>query len=69
VATVAAYVDGFNLYYGIKNRYGRRHLWLDVVELVSQLRADDQIVLVRYFTAIVKDEPAAAQNSTTTSKR
>ena len=62
MASVAAYIDGFNLYYGIKNKYGRRHLWLDVVELVRQLRADDRITLVRYFSAIVKNEPAAAQN-------
>ena len=62
MASVTAYIDGFNLYYGIKNKYGRRHLWLDVVELVRQLRADDHVVLVRYFSAIVKNEPAAAQN-------
>ena len=29
---VAAYIDGFNLYYGMKSRFGRRYMWLDVVE-------------------------------------
>ncbi|MDH6465112.1 uncharacterized LabA/DUF88 family protein [Micromonospora sp. A200] len=62
MATVAAYIDGFNLYYGMKNKYGRKHLWLDVVELVRQLRPKDQVGVVRYFSAIVKNEPAAAQN-------
>jgi uncharacterized LabA/DUF88 family protein len=62
VATVAAYIDGFNLYYGMKSKYGRKHLWLDVVELVRRLRPRDQVVRVRYFSAIVKNEPAAAQN-------
>jgi uncharacterized LabA/DUF88 family protein len=62
VATVAAYVDGFNLYYGIRSKYGHKYLWLDVVELIRQLRPADQVVSVRYFSAIVKSEPAAAQN-------
>ena len=60
--TVAAYVDGFNLYYGMKSRYGRKHMWLDVVELVRQLRPADEVEVVRYFTAIVKNEPPAATN-------
>lgn len=59
---LAAYIDGFNLYYGMKSKYGRRDLWLDVVELIRQLRPRDDLVKVRYFSAIVKNEPAAAQN-------
>jgi NYN domain-containing protein len=62
VAAATAYIDGFNLYFGMKNKYGRRHLWLDVVELIRQIRPKDQIAHVRYFTAIVKNEPAAAEN-------
>jgi hypothetical protein len=62
VGTIAAYVDGFNLYYGMRNKYGRRHLWLDVVGLVRRLRAADRVVVVRYFSAIVKKEPVAARN-------
>jgi hypothetical protein len=62
VGTVAAYIDGFNLYYGMRNKYGRRHLWLDVVGLVRQLRAGDHVVVVRYFSAIMKKELVAARN-------
>jgi hypothetical protein len=62
VAAVAAYIDGFNLYYGLKGKYRRRYLWLDVVELVRRVRPADQVVVVRYFTAVVKGEPAAAAN-------
>jgi hypothetical protein len=65
VGTVAAYIDGFNLYYGMKSMYRRKYMWLDVVELVRRLRPGDQVVVVRYFTAIVKNEPAAAANQTT----
>jgi uncharacterized LabA/DUF88 family protein len=60
VATVAAYIDGFNLYYGMKTKFAHRYLWLDVVRLVQHLRPDDEIVAVRYFTALVKAEPDAA---------
>ena len=35
---VAAYIDGFNLYYGMKDAFGRKYLWLDV-EALCQLRA------------------------------
>ncbi|MFI1952981.1 NYN domain-containing protein [Streptomyces xinghaiensis] len=56
----AVLVDGFNLYHGMKRQRGRRYLWLDHVELASRLRPRDQIVDVRYFTAPVLDDAAAA---------
>lgn len=56
----AVLVDGFNLYYGMKEQRGRRYLWLDHVELASRLRPRDQIVDVRYFTAPVLDDLGAA---------
>jgi hypothetical protein len=58
VPTVIAYVDGFNLYYGLRDKYRRKYLWLDLERLVQRLRPNDQIVAVRYFTALVRDEPA-----------
>lgn len=61
MATVAAYIDGFNLYYGMKKKYGRRFLWLDPVDLVQRLRPNDQVTRVRYFSALVKNEPEAAK--------
>jgi uncharacterized LabA/DUF88 family protein len=60
MATVAAYIDGFNLYYGMKTKFARKYLWLDVVELVRRLRPDDEVVAVRYYTALVKGGPDAA---------
>lgn len=62
MSTVAAYIDGLNLYYGMKAKYGRRYLWLDLVNLIAHVRPKDDIVAVRYFTAIVKGEPTAAAN-------
>ncbi|WP_433162537.1 NYN domain-containing protein [Kribbella sp. CA-247076] len=60
MATVAAYIDGFNLYHGMKTKFARRYLWLNVVELVRQLRPDDEVVVVRYYTTLVRSEPDAA---------
>jgi uncharacterized LabA/DUF88 family protein len=62
MSSVATYVDGFNLYFGMRSCYCRKHLWLDVVEMTRYLRPKDQVVKVRYFTAIVKGEPTAAEN-------
>ena len=58
---VAVYIDGFNLYYGLKSkREGRRgkrwpcYYWLDVRRMSETiLRRHQQLTLVRYFTARV----------------
>jgi len=60
MATVAAYIDGFNLFYGMKSKFARKYLWLDVADLVQRLRPEDDIAVVRYYTALVKGEPDAA---------
>lgn len=57
---LVVYVDGFNLYHGLKERSGRRLLWLDLVHLARLLRPRSSLVRVRYFTAPVLDDPAAA---------
>ena len=59
MATVIAYVDGFNLYYGLHAKYRRRYLWLDLEQLTHRIRPRDRIIAVRYFTALVRDDPAA----------
>jgi hypothetical protein len=56
VATVIAYVGGFKLYHGLRDKYRRRYLWLDLEHLV-RLRPQDRIIAVRYFTALVRDDP------------
>lgn len=49
---VAAYVDGFNLYYGLRAKGWRRYYWLDLVRLAENLlRPGQQLAAVRYFTA------------------
>ena len=51
-----AYIDGYNLYYGLLK--GTKFKWLDMVALVKgMLRADHELVKVRYFTAPVRTYP------------
>lgn len=59
---VAVYVDGFNLYFGLRSRYARKYLWLDLQSLAaSLLRQGQTLELVRYFTARVRDDPEGEQ--------
>ena len=49
---VAVYVDGFNLYYGLRSKGWRRFYWLDVRALAENLlRPGQRLVGVRYFTS------------------
>lgn len=55
---VAVYVDGLNLYYGLKSRGWRRYYWLDLRRLAENLlRPSQRLTAVRYFTA--RFEPQA----------
>ena len=46
------YIDGFNLYFGLKELGWRRYYWLNVQEISRRLtRPHQQLVRVRYFTA------------------
>ena len=51
---VVAYVDGFNLYYGLKSKGWKRFYWLDIQKLAACLLAKDQgLVRTKYFTSRV----------------
>jgi len=51
-----AYVDGYNLYYGLLK--GTHWKWLDLEAFVkAQLRDDHEILVVKYFTAPIKTYP------------
>jgi uncharacterized LabA/DUF88 family protein len=55
---VVAYVDGFNLYFGLKDKGWQRYYWLDLVRLVRLLvRTGQQLIVVKYFTALVSSTP------------
>jgi uncharacterized LabA/DUF88 family protein len=64
---VIAYVDGFNLYFGLKAAQFERFLWLDVEQLVRELvNPRTQVVSrTRYFTTRVSDPPPKVARQTT----
>jgi uncharacterized LabA/DUF88 family protein len=51
---VIAYVDGYNLYYGLRSRRWKRYYWLNVQRMVGGLLTGRQVlVATKYFTTIV----------------
>lgn len=57
VVRVTAYVDGFNLYFGLKAKHGRKYLWLDLQALAASLLQPGQhLEHVHYFTARVRND-------------
>ena len=55
---IIAYVDGFNLYYGLRSMGWRRLYWLDVHRLAENLLKPGQpLVRVHYFTARIASRP------------
>ena len=58
VQRVAVYVDGFNLFYGLRSKGWRRYYWLDVHRLAENLlRPGQSLAAVRYFTARIFSDP------------
>ena len=54
------YIDGFNFYHGMHDKFGRSTLWIDFVALAQSLRPRSHIVAVKYFTAPVLGDAGAA---------
>jgi hypothetical protein len=63
---VIAYIDGFNLYHGLKERHLRRFYWLNLKKLMESILVTDQrLVRVRYFTSRVTDPPTKVKRQGT----
>ena len=53
-----AYVDGFNLYFGLKSKGWRRYYWLNIQLLVQNLLKPSQTLpLTKYFASRIKSPP------------
>ena len=60
---VSAYIDGFNLYYGLKDRGYKRFYWLNIQDMVlNLLREYQKLVFTKYFTARISG-PEMGDNS------
>lgn len=59
---VITYVDGFNLYFGLKQKAWSKYYWLNIQELAKNfLRPGQVLVYTKYFTSRVKDNPGKAK--------
>lgn len=57
IERIIAYIDGFNLYFGMKEN-GNSTLWLNPKQLVeSLLRPGQQLMQTKYFTSRVRNNP------------
>ncbi|WP_312966554.1 NYN domain-containing protein [Stutzerimonas kunmingensis] len=52
MSRVISYIDGFNLYFGLKDKGWKRYYWLDLEALSAALMLpDQQLAAIHYFTA------------------
>ena len=57
---VIAYIDGYNLYHGLRDARLQSSRWLDLRAMCeSLLKPDQHLEFVRYFTTRVRNDPAA----------
>ena len=60
---VIVYLDGFNLFYGMRDSKLRHCYWLDVAKLATQFTQPNQsLVSTKYFTSIISGAPNGAQH-------
>jgi len=49
---VIVYIDGFNLYFGLRSKYDRKYIWLNIETLSKNLLKNDQnLINIKYFTS------------------
>jgi len=55
---VIVYIDGFNLYFGMREKGWRRYYWLNVHSLAKNLlKPYQELVTTKYFTSRVSSTP------------
>ncbi len=57
----AVYIDGFNLYYGLRDRGWKKYYWLDMLLFSQNLVKHRELVSVKYFTAHIKGSTDKSQ--------
>jgi uncharacterized LabA/DUF88 family protein len=56
--TAIVYIDGFNLYFAMRDMGWGSFMWLDLIKLSRKLLRDDQqLIHVKYFTSRIKNDP------------
>jgi len=63
---VIVYIDGFNLYFGLKSRNWKRYYWLNLQEMAKNLLSpNQQLVATKYFTSRISGPPDKARRQST----
>ncbi|MCH7491511.1 MAG: NYN domain-containing protein [Gemmatimonadetes bacterium] len=63
---VVVYVDGFNLYFGLKSKGYSRYYWLDIHLMATRfLKEGQKLVGVSYFTADISGPPSKVRRQQT----
>jgi uncharacterized LabA/DUF88 family protein len=63
---VIAYIDGFNLYFGLKSQKWQRYYWLDLKLLAKNLlKRHQELIFTKYFTSRVSFPPDKCRRQST----
>ncbi len=63
---VIAYIDGFNLYFGLKSHRWQRYYWLNI-QLLAQhlLKSGQELIFCKYFTSRIATPNEKAERQST----
>ena len=63
---VISYIDGFNLYFGLKRKDWKRYYWLNIQKLSRKLLSKDQsLISTKYFTSRIASPPDKVKRQNT----
>jgi uncharacterized LabA/DUF88 family protein len=63
---IITYIDGFNLYFGMREKFGRKYHWLNLSAMSKGfLKANQTLVCTKYFTTRISDPVASVRRQTT----
>lgn len=66
LTNVVCYIDGFNLYHGLRSRGWKKYYWLDLWALAEQFLKPGQVLReVVYCTSKIKNDPPAMRRQQT----
>jgi len=63
---VIVYIDGFNLYFGLKDKGWKRYYWLNLQKLEQNiLKSNQRLISVKYFTSRISVPPSKVKRQGT----
>lgn len=63
---VIVYIDGFNLYFGLREKGWKRYYWLNLQKLaLNLLKQDQQLIETKYFTSRISVPPEKQKRQAT----